>query len=72
LAAILRQAGIGVIMSTGGRSLKAQLRQANSLGIGHAVIIGEEELKTGMAVLRDMANASQETIATGELVNRLR
>jgi histidyl-tRNA synthetase len=51
----------------GDKSLKAQLRQANSLGVRHAVIIGEAEGKAGTAVLRDMASSEQKSVAVGEL-----
>jgi histidyl-tRNA synthetase len=72
LTADLRQADISAIMSTSGKSLKAQLRQANSLGARWAVIIGEEEVKAGTVTLRDMADASQETVVLGVLVSRLK
>ena len=72
LASYLRQKGIGVIMATGDRSLKAQLRQANNLGVHHAVIIGDEELRTGTVSLRDMATAEQKTVKTSELPGLLR
>lgn len=62
LASRLRQAGIGVIEASGDRSLKAQLRQANTLGVRHTVIIGDQEVKTGTAILRDMTNAQQATV----------
>ncbi|OGO19909.1 MAG: histidine--tRNA ligase [Chloroflexi bacterium RBG_16_50_9] len=67
LAARLRQAGIGTVAATGAKSLKAQMRQANSLGVRHAVIIGEEELKTGVATVRDMVNARQKTVPIHDL-----
>ncbi|MBN1177112.1 MAG: histidine--tRNA ligase [Dehalococcoidales bacterium] len=72
LAADLRGAGIGAVTTTGGKSLKAQMRQANSLQVPYTVIIGEDEVKAGTAVLRDMANASQETLAIGELPAKLK
>jgi histidyl-tRNA synthetase len=72
LAAGLRQAGISAVAATGGKSLKAQLRQANSLDVRYTVIIGEDEVKAGTVTLRDMANARQETVPTGELPARLR
>ena len=72
LASDLRGAGISAATTTGGKSLKAQMRQANSLQVPYAVIIGEDEVKAGTAVLRDMANASQETLAIGELPARLK
>ncbi|MBI2854057.1 MAG: histidine--tRNA ligase, partial [Chloroflexi bacterium] len=67
LGAILRQAGIGVIQAVSGKSLKAQLRQANSVGARHVVIIGEQELQTGTVILRDMATAQQKTMPINEL-----
>jgi histidyl-tRNA synthetase len=71
LASTLRRAGIGVIEALGDKSLKAQLRQANNLGAGYAVIIGEEELKAGTVILRDMTSAEQKTIPIGKLPGEL-
>jgi len=72
LAAELRGVGVGVIAAMGDKSLKAQLRQANSLGVRYAVIIGEEEVRAGTAVLRDMTNAEQKSVAVGELQGLLK
>ena len=71
LAASLRQAGIGVIGATADKSLKAQLRQANSLGAHYAVIIGEEEVKGEVVVLRDMITAQQKTVSLARLEKEL-
>ncbi|MFH1382932.1 MAG: histidine--tRNA ligase [Chloroflexota bacterium] len=67
VASQLRQAGIGVIRAAGDKSLKTQLRQANTLGVRYTVIIGEDELKSGSATLRDMANAQQQTVPLAQL-----
>ncbi len=72
LAACLRQAGIGVIGATGNKSLKAQLRQANTLGAHYTVIIGDQELKSKTVILRDMTSAQQETIPLTRLEEALR
>ena len=72
LAATLRKSGIGVIAAIGNRSLKAQLRQANTRGAHYTVIIGEQEIKTGTVVLRDMTTAQQKTIPSTELQGLLR
>ncbi len=72
LASRLRQAGIGVIQATGSKSLKAQLRQANTLGAHYTVIVGEEELKMGTVILRDMTNAHQETVPLSQLPELLK
>jgi histidyl-tRNA synthetase len=71
LAAALRKSGIGVIEAVGNRSLKAQLRQANNLGARYTVIIGEQEVKTGMVILRDMTSAEQRTIPLSQLQSEL-
>ena len=71
LAARLRQAGIGVIEALGNKSLKAQLRQANKLGFEHAVIIGEQEIKDGTVILRDMTTSVQKTIPLDKLEEEL-
>jgi len=71
LAARLRQAGTGVIEAIGNKSLKAQLRQANTLGVRHTVIIGEDEIKTGTVILRDMTTGEQKTITLDQLEGEL-
>jgi histidyl-tRNA synthetase len=67
LASELRSAGIGIIAAAGDRSLKSQLRQANSVAAAYAIIIGEEEVKARSVVLRDMAANTQETLSLGEV-----
>ena len=72
LAARLRQAGIGVLQASVSKSLKAQLRQANNFGAHYTVIIGEQEIKTGTVILRDMTTAKQETLLLAEIEEKLR
>ena len=71
LAASLRRAGTGVIEAVAGKSLKAQLRQANTLDVSYTVIIGKEEVKTGTVVLRDMTTSEQKTIPVTQLQGQL-
>ena len=72
LADSLRREGIGAIEAIGEKSLKSQLRQANGLGAAHTIIIGEEEIKAGVVVLRDMAGASQQTVTPEQLKDLLK
>ncbi len=67
----LRDSHVGVITSTGGKSLKSQLRHANSLGVRYAVILGDNEVQRHEVVLRDMAANVQETLPQGTLLSRL-
>jgi histidyl-tRNA synthetase len=71
LAADLREVGASAVTAAGGKSLKAQLRQANALGVRFAVIIGEDEVNNGTVILRDMSSASQETVLVNDLPSRL-
>jgi len=72
LASSLRGLGVGVIEALGDKSLKAQLRQANSLDVRYAVIIGEEEVKNNTVILRDMTSAEQKSVAINELPKLLK
>jgi histidyl-tRNA synthetase len=67
LAARLRQAGISAVAAVGGKSLKSQMRQANSLGVRYTVIIGEDEVKNGAVTVRDMTDSSQKTASVNDL-----
>ena len=72
LAATLRRAGIGAIEAVGSRSLKAQLRQANTLNVPRTVIIGDEEVKTATVILRDMTTSQQKTVPLDRLPEEIR
>jgi len=72
VAATLRRNGIGVIEAIGSKSLKAQLRQANTLNVPRAVIIGDEEVKTNTVILRDMTTSQQKTIPAALLPEELK
>ena len=67
----LRQGGVRALMDYGGRSMKAQMKQANKSGARYAVILGEDELAQGTAVVRDMVQSTQETWSLDDMVKRL-
>ena len=71
LASLLRKSGHGVTLTFGDRSLKAQLKQANSTGTRYAVIIGEDEVRGGTVLLRDMGKGKQETIPLDKVAEAL-
>jgi len=72
LTSDLRKAGISTVNASSGKSLKAQLKQANTLGVSYTVILGEDEVKNSTALLRDMTNASQETVSYDKLPELLK
>ena len=59
----LRQKGIAVEMEGETRSLKSQMRRADKLKAVSVLIVGDNELTGGKALLRDMATKQQEEIA---------
>ncbi len=71
LARELRSKGREVVVGAAGRSLKAQMRQANALGARKALILGREELTSGTVTVRDLSAGSQERVAASEVAGRL-
>jgi histidyl-tRNA synthetase len=72
IASDLRQAGIALIMATGDKSLRGQMRQANSLGIAYALILGEQEISKRNVMLRDMRSGEQKTVPLAETAKFLK
>ena len=68
----LGQAGICAEMDFSGRSLKSQMKRANRLGAAYALILGENELTRGQAILRNMQTKEQVSISIDNLVNNVR
>ena len=72
LAARMRRAGVGAMLSNGTRALRGQMRQANALGIPYVAILGNDEIERGEVVLRDMASSTQETRPLADFLESLR
>jgi len=64
--------GIRAELDYEGKSLKSQMRRADKLKAQYVLILGEEELRKGRAVLRNMESKSQEEIPIPNLVNILK
>jgi histidyl-tRNA synthetase len=54
LARDLRKAGLQAECDIVGRSVKAQMRYADKIGARYSVVIGDDELEKGIAVLKNM------------------
>lgn len=65
----LRAAGLTVETDYLSRSMKAQMKAADKAHARYTVIIGDDELANGQAVVRNMATSSQETISLEEVIN---
>ncbi len=69
----LRRADVGVYVAMGrGRGLRSQLREADKRGVRYTVILGENELESGTASVRDMASGDQVDVGLDLLVTWLR
>ena len=67
IAAGLRHAGIPVMLEAEEKSMKSQMRSADRLKARNVFILGETELASGQAVLKKMADGSQQTIPIDSL-----
>jgi len=63
----LRRQGVGVEIEAESRSLKSQMRRADKLKARAVVILGDDELGKGRAVLRDMTSKEQQEIFLDDL-----
>lgn len=68
LARKLRTAGKRVYLDFDGRSLKSQMRLADKLKAKLVIIIGEEELRSGTVVVRDLSTKEQRNIREEDLL----
>jgi histidyl-tRNA synthetase len=68
----LRRQGLWVEMDYEGKGLKAQMKRADRLGARRVLIIGDDEIASGKAVLRDMINKTQVDVALQSLVEDMK
>jgi histidyl-tRNA synthetase len=67
-AADLRSRGIATVSDLLGRSLKAQMKDANRRNARVVAIVGDDELARGVAVVRDMTNGTQTEVQFDQVV----
>jgi histidyl-tRNA synthetase len=68
----LRSQGISVETDYLGRSIKAQLREANRQQAEYVVVVGEQELQTKSVNLKEMKTGSERKIRIDEIASALR
>lgn len=69
---ILRQQGLSAAMDFAGRSMKAQMKQANKLGAKYSVILGEDEISEGVVMLRSMEDSSQAKVPMNQVAEKIK
>jgi len=65
-------AGIRVEMDLSDKSLKSQMKRANRLGAPYVLMLGENELEAGEAVLRNMVTKEQVSIRLDNIVDGIK
>lgn len=70
-AAGLRKQSISCLFDTGGRSMKAQMKEADREGARWCIIVGDTELTNGQFVLRNMFTSTEETLDLATILHRI-
>lgn len=67
----LRNAGLSASMDFAGRSIKAQMKEANRESARYAIIVGDTELETGNFTLRDMAKSEENSLPFDQILKKI-
>ena len=59
LAAAVRDEGVACLFDTVGRSLKAQMKFANKMGVLYTAVLGTDEIENGVAKVKCMADGTE-------------
>lgn len=63
----LRAGGVAADIDYAGRSMKAQMKEANRSGATYALILGDDEVNHGVVTLKDLRTSEQESIQRQEV-----
>lgn len=67
----LRDAGLSATMDYKGRSMKAQMKDANRENAEYALIVGGNELEKGKFTLRNMKESEEKSLSFEEILEKL-
>jgi len=63
----LRQVGVFAQTDLMGRSVKAQMKYANKIGAAYCIVLGESELQSGVATIKNMQGGEPQTVKLDDL-----
>lgn len=72
IASGLRRAGVSADYDMMGRGVKAQMKYADKSGARFVVVIGDNELESGIAVLKNMDTGEERSVALGDIAGALK
>lgn len=68
----LRNAGINTEIYFDNKKIKAKFKYADRLNIPYVIVIGEDEIKSGMFTIKNMQEGLQEQMPIDEIINKLK
>jgi len=68
----LRENGISAEKDVMNRSLKAQMKYADKLGVTYTVVLGDNEIESNKAVLKNMKSGEQKDVSLDSILDRLK
>ena len=71
LATEIRKLGINTEIYFDNKKMKAKFKYADRLNIPYVLVIGEDEIKTGMYTIKDMTNGTQEQMEIEKIIEKL-
>ena len=67
----LRDAGINTEIYFDDKKIKAKFKYADKLNIPYVIVIGEDEIKSGMLTIKNMQEGTQEQMAIEDIIKKL-
>jgi histidyl-tRNA synthetase len=68
----LRSFSVGAETDLMARSLKSQMKYADKKGFSYVIVLGDDEIENGKAVLKDMRNGDHKDVSLDSIVDRLK
>jgi len=69
---LLRESGLSATMDYMGRSMKAQMKDANRENARYTLIVGSNELMEGKFTLRNMRESEEQSLSLEEIIQKLK
>lgn len=68
----LRNAGINTEIYFDNKKMKAKFKYADRLNMPYVIVIGEDEIKSGMLTIKDMQEGTQEQMKIEDIIEKLK
>ena len=65
----MREEGFTCLYDVNGRGLRAQMKYANKLGAKYTIVLGDDEVESGIAKLKNMESGEETEIALQTFVS---